>query len=72
MLSGLPDGFLQAGILVLPRIPHPVLQDSTCLATQSPKCLSYSRLDLRVDGCPFLKQVVNAGEGVLLVVLMDD
>lgn len=39
--------------------------------TQSPKCPSYGRLDLRVDGCSFLKQVVNAGEEVRLV-FMDD
>lgn len=30
------------------------------------------RTDSRVDGCPFLEQVVNAGEDVRFVVFMDD
>lgn len=54
------------------QTPHQVLQGSTCLGTQYPKCLSYSRPDSRVDGCPFLEQVVNAGEDVRFVVFMDD
>lgn len=37
-----------------------------------PSVFPYSRLDSRVDGCPFLEQVVNAGDNVRPVVFMDD